>query len=89
MVEPRHADDALIEISDTLDLYEDELRRRCTAFFGGKKPGGLDYAVWPWFERTDLVKTLVGNKFFFDRKRFPTLVSAGPPLQIHFISRLI
>lgn len=78
VIEPRHVDDALLEISDALDLYEDELRRRCTAYFGGKKPGALDYAIWPWFERTELVKVLVGNKFIFDRKRYPTLVS------IHF-----
>lgn len=75
VLEPRDVDRALLEISDALDLYEDELRRRCTPFFGGKKPNILDYAIWPWFERTELVKALVGNKFFFDKKRYPALVS--------------
>lgn len=74
VVEPRDADRCLLEISDALDLYDDELRRRCTPFFGGKRPNMLDYAIWPWFERTELVKTLVGGKFSFDRKRYPTLV---------------
>lgn len=74
VVEPRDVDRCLAEISDALDLYDDELRRRCTPFFGGKRPNMLDYAIWPWFERTELVKTLVGGKFSFDRKRYPTLV---------------
>lgn len=75
VLEPRQVDDSLLEISDTLDLYDEELKRRCTPFFGGKRPNFLDFAVWPWFERVNLVKTLVGNKFIFDRKQFPNLVS--------------
>lgn len=75
VVEPNDADHCLNEISEALDLYEEELRRRCTPFYGGKKANMLDYAIWPWFERVELVKTLVGNrKFFFDRQRYPTLV---------------
>lgn len=75
VLDPRDAERNLTEVAEALDLYEDELRRRCTAFFGGKKPNMLDYAIWPWFERVELVKMLVGNtKFFFDRERYPTLV---------------
>ncbi|CAL8082792.1 unnamed protein product [Orchesella dallaii] len=35
-----------------LEVFEKELERRSTKFFGGsEKPGMLDYMIWPWMER--------------------------------------
>lgn len=43
---------AITELTNALDLYEKELRVRKTKFFGGSKPGMLDYMIWPWCERS-------------------------------------
>ena len=42
----------LTELTNVLDIYEKELRERKTQFFGGSKPGMLDYMIWPWCERS-------------------------------------
>ena len=73
---PQEADQALKDLSVALDLFENELKRRGTPLFGGEASNVLDYAIWPWFERTELVKKWVGeDKFQFDKSRYPTLVS--------------
>lgn len=43
---------AITELTNALDIYEKELRERKTKFFGGSKPGMLDYMIWPWCERS-------------------------------------
>lgn len=40
------------ELTVALDVFEQELKNRGTKFYGGSKPGMLDYMVWPWCERT-------------------------------------
>ena len=40
------------QIRSGLAILEDELQSRGTKyFFSQERPGLLDYAVWPWFER--------------------------------------
>lgn len=57
-----------------LKAYETELARRGTKYFGGDKIGIFDYAIWPWFERFNVLSSIVGDKYSFDDK-FPKLVS--------------
>jgi len=45
---------AITEFSAGLDVFEAELRKRGNKFFGGAKPGMLDYMIWPWCERTEM-----------------------------------
>lgn len=40
------------ELITALDVFEQELKKRGTKFFGGSKCGMLDYMIWPWCERT-------------------------------------
>ncbi|XP_017042583.1 pyrimidodiazepine synthase-like [Drosophila ficusphila] len=53
-----------------LDIFEKELSKRGTAFFGGDKPGFVDYMIWPWFERLSVIKLRLGDEYKFDEKRF-------------------
>ncbi|EDX09723.1 pyrimidodiazepine synthase isoform X1 [Drosophila simulans] len=59
---------------DGLVVYEEELKRRGTKFFGGDSPGMLDYMMWPWCERFDSLKYTFEQKFELSPKRFPTLI---------------
>ncbi|XP_017779208.1 PREDICTED: pyrimidodiazepine synthase-like isoform X2 [Nicrophorus vespilloides] len=51
----RTLDDQENNIREGLDIFEYELGRRGN-FFGGHKPGMLDYVIWPWVERAELLK---------------------------------
>jgi pyrimidodiazepine synthase len=65
----------LTEIVNGLDTYESELKSRGTPFFGGKTIGMLDLMIWPWCERSDMIRILVGDKYELDKERFEHLVS--------------
>jgi len=39
------------QLVDGLQIFEKEIGKRDSAFFAGKKPGMLDYMIWPWMER--------------------------------------
>uniref|UniRef100_A0A336KBC7 CSON007035 protein n=1 Tax=Culicoides sonorensis TaxID=179676 RepID=A0A336KBC7_CULSO len=65
--------EAVREVAVGLQLYEDELRKRGTKFFGGVKPGMLDYMLWPWTERSHII-TLISNKYELDTERFAKLI---------------
>lgn len=66
---------AVREVVDGLQLYEDELQQRGSKYFGGTRPGMLDYMIWPWCERSEIIQLLAGDKFELDRERFAKLVS--------------
>lgn len=65
----------LADISSGLDIYEKELAERGTRFFNGGEPGMLDYMIWPWCERSDVIPFLVGDRYKLDEKRFANLVN--------------
>ncbi|KAG5669179.1 hypothetical protein PVAND_017073 [Polypedilum vanderplanki] len=46
-----------------LTIFETELKERNSKFFGGEKPKMLDYMIWPWFERFELLNFLLEQKF--------------------------
>jgi len=51
------------EINKNLDIYEEELKTRGTKFFGGSKPGFVDYMIWPFCERTDAHPYILGENY--------------------------
>ncbi|KAH8240167.1 hypothetical protein KR032_011727, partial [Drosophila birchii] len=54
-----------------LDIFEQELTKRGTRFFGGDKPGFVDYMIWPWLERLAVIEYVLKDSYNFDEKRFP------------------
>lgn len=83
---------ALSEISNGLDIYEKELTERGTAFFNGDKPGMLDYMIWPWCERSDIIPYLVGDRYKLDEQRFANLLkwksemAEDPAVKTHYLN---
>lgn len=65
---------SLTELAEGLDKFEAELKKRGDVFYGGKKPGMLDYMIWPWCERFAVFKYIVGDKYEMDKERYPKLV---------------
>lgn len=65
------------EIQEVLDIFEAELKRRGTTYFGGERQVNiLDYALWPWFaQRIDVAQELFGEGCEFNGERFPALVT--------------
>ena len=56
------------DMNQNLGSYEEALK---DTFFGGSKPGMVDYMLWPWFERLPL---LTEKGFVFNENgRFPKL----------------
>lgn len=72
---PDDCGNALVELSNKLDVYEAELKSLGTPYFNGQRIGIADYGVWPWFERLELLKELHGDKFVYTAERYPTLVN--------------
>lgn len=35
----------------------------------------VDYMIWPWCERADMLGFLIGDRYKLDDERFPNLVS--------------
>jgi glutathione S-transferase len=64
---------AVKDVVNGLQLYEDELRKRGTKYFGGKKPGMLDYMIWPGCERSNVI-SLLSDKYELDNERFSKLI---------------
>lgn len=65
---------AIVDIAVRLDDFEVELTRRGTQFFHGDIPGMVDYMIWPWCERADMLGVLIGDRYKLDDERFPNLV---------------
>lgn len=66
-------DDQQKVIMDGLAAFEKELQNRPSQYFGGQLPGMLDYMIWPWCERADLLK-LFGDQFILKKDRYKKLV---------------
>lgn len=62
------------DIQNSLDEFERELQRRGTTYFGGDKPKILDYSIWPWFTRIEVLDVIFGPECIFSEERFPRLV---------------
>lgn len=60
-------------ISNGLNTFERELGDRGGPFFAGNRPGMLDYMIWPWCERADILK-LFGNQHLLRRDKYKKLV---------------
>ncbi|XP_011315084.1 pyrimidodiazepine synthase [Fopius arisanus] len=66
--------DAFEEVLKGLEIFDRELGKRGTPFFGGNKPGMLDLMIWPWCERADLIRILRGEQYAIPRERFLRLL---------------
>ncbi len=69
--------------SEVLKIFEKELARRGTEFFGGNQPAMLDYMIWPWIERLPAFKIKLSGLFDYEG------VKAGNPGMVSGVFRLI
>ncbi|EEZ99479.1 pyrimidodiazepine synthase [Tribolium castaneum] len=56
-----------------LEVFERDLAARGTTFFGGDKPGMVDYMLWPWGERAGTIAIAHGAQLPFGSDQFPCL----------------
>ncbi|XP_060520275.1 pyrimidodiazepine synthase-like [Cylas formicarius] len=61
------------EFISVLQPLEDELKSRGTTYFGGEKPGMVDYMVWPWAERAGSFVIKFGQKPALSDDQIPLL----------------
>lgn len=61
-------------MNNALDVFEAELKKRGTKFYGGEKPGMIDYMIWPWCERTDSFPFIIGDKYEMEKTRYAKLI---------------
>ncbi|XP_055914905.1 pyrimidodiazepine synthase-like [Eupeodes corollae] len=61
------------EMEEAIKVFEDELENRKTPYFGGDKPGWVDYMIWPWFERLAMVKYVYGESHDLDYAKLKNL----------------
>ena len=59
-----------------MKYFELELESRGTTFFGGEEhPKMLDYMIWPWLERADIVPLINSSLELLPKSNFPLLVT--------------
>jgi glutathione S-transferase len=63
---------AVESIQKALDVFEETLTGK---FFGGESPKMVDYHVWPWFERLEMLEKLAAGIDLLPKGRFPKLNS--------------
>lgn len=73
---PNAPPDALKNFEIALDVFEQELIKRGTPYFGGQQIGIVDYMIWPWFERFPSLKYNTEQHYELDAKRYEQLVSS-------------
>lgn len=66
--------DELEKFMNNLDAFEKELKERKTKFFGGSDPGMVDYMIWPWMERSEMIYYIDNSHFELDIVRFAKIV---------------
>ncbi|XP_030570778.1 pyrimidodiazepine synthase isoform X1 [Drosophila novamexicana] len=66
--------DALPNFEQALDVFEQELTKRGTPYFGGQQIGMVDYMIWPWFERFPALKFVHADKYELDKTRYAKLL---------------
>ena len=60
---------------NSVKYFETELKNKGTTYFGGKdNPGMLDYMIWPWFERTEIVPLMDDRLEALPKHDFPLMV---------------
>lgn len=64
-----------------LDLFEKELGIRGTPYFSGAQPGMVDYMIWPWSERLDILRVLGGDEYKIPKERFPRVLQWSERMQ--------
>ncbi|KAL3284658.1 hypothetical protein HHI36_018812 [Cryptolaemus montrouzieri] len=76
MMNPKEksAEEWVKSILSSMEPFETELKNRGTKFFGGDKPGMLDYMLWPWGERVKALGMLIGEKLPFSDEDIPNLI---------------
>ncbi|CAH2062129.1 unnamed protein product, partial [Iphiclides podalirius] len=70
------------QIIQTLDIFEKELAARGTNYYGGNRPGMLDYMIWPWVERLYLLRCVNERRFDEKRSLFPNFADWGDQMQL-------
>lgn len=68
-------EDYMKDILEPLEEFESELESRGTTFFGGDKPGMLDFMMWPWSERSKVPSALQDKEFQFPKDKFSKLIA--------------
>ncbi|XP_011632642.1 pyrimidodiazepine synthase-like [Pogonomyrmex barbatus] len=73
-LEAELAQDMFNDVLNDLQFFNRELVERKTPFFGGKEPGMVDYMIWPWYERADVLKLIKGEQFTIQKNSVLQLI---------------
>ncbi|XP_034481161.1 pyrimidodiazepine synthase-like [Drosophila innubila] len=73
-----------------VDIFETELAKRGTPYFGGDKPGYVDYMIWPLFERFSVLQFTMKEEYNSNLQRWVKisawidLMTKNEVVQSHF-----
>ena len=70
------------KILSYFDYFHSEYKKYGKSFFGGDKPGMLDFFLWPIFERFEVLRTIRGDKYTIPHDRFVHLFKWGTAMMM-------
>ena len=74
---PEEREEVLKKFRVSMKYFEDEIKTRGKRFFGGEEaPGMLDYMIWPWLERADILPLIQEGLELLPKSEFPLLVNS-------------
>ena len=71
-------EEVLNKFQNKMKYFELELESRGTTYFGGQEhPKMLDYMMWPWLERAEIIPLIDERLELLPKSSFPLLVTTG------------
>ncbi|XP_047121208.1 pyrimidodiazepine synthase-like isoform X1 [Schistocerca piceifrons] len=78
--EPQTVMEVVPTVAAAMRPFEDELAENGHKFFGGDRPGMLDYMIWPWAERCEAIRAMY-PQLKFPTEEFPQLLAWGEAMK--------
>jgi len=81
-IENKTPEEWLKELQTPLEFFENELKKR-GVYFGGDRPGMVDFMLWPWAERSGVLAIVLKEALPLKPEDYPSLRRWKKEMKLH------